>query len=191
MMPGQIAAEPPMNSLKAKLQTGRFFLLIGPFQTMLNSLAIVSSLIHALFFSAVSHYTQSRTRYSFFELHRRCLGSAHRRHLIPLETPTRYSKHLCVGIQELQERYRLSSTPKIGTSCPKGTEKVSCPQGNKNRANRGIKFEKSEQLLPFEKLRLTECDLIFSTHASERTSDSCVFVVELDKITGCLAYLQQ
>ena len=54
-----------------------------------------------------------------------------------------------------------------------------------------MKFEKTEQLLRFEKLRLTECDLIFSTHASERASDSCVFVIELDKITGRLAYLQQ
>ena len=63
------------------------------------------------------------------------------------------------------------------------------PRGNKNRGNRGIKFEKTEQLLPFGKL--TECDLIFSTHASERTSDNCGFGVELDKITGCLAYLQQ
>jgi len=72
-----------------------------------------------------------------------------------------------------------------------GTEKVSCPEGNKNRGNRGIKFEKTEQLLPFGKLRLTECDLIFSTHASERTSDNCVLGVELDKITGCLAYLRQ
>ena len=72
-----------------------------------------------------------------------------------------------------------------------GTEKVRAPRGNKNRGNRGIQFEKTEQLLPFGKLRLTECDLIFSTHASERTSDNCVFGVELDKITGCLAYLQQ
>ena len=54
-----------------------------------------------------------------------------------------------------------------------------------------MKFEKTEQLLPFGKLRLTECDLIFSTHASERTSDNCVLGVELDKISGCLAYLQQ
>ena len=44
---------------------------------------------------------------------------------------------------------------------------------------------------PFGKLRLTESDLIFSTHASERTLDNCVLGVELDKIIGCLAYLQQ
>ena len=75
--------------------------------------------------------------------------------------------HLCVGTQELKERYRLSSAPKIGKRCR-------APRGNKNRGKRGIKFEKTEQLLPFGKLRLTECDLIFSTHASERTSDSCV-----------------
>ena len=99
--------------------------------------------------------------------------------------------HLRVGTQELQERYRLSSAPKIGKRCPMGTENVSCPEGNKNRGNRGIKFEKTEQLLPFGKLRLTEYDLIFSTNASERTSDNCVLGVELDKITGCLAYLQQ
>ena len=37
--------------------------------------------------------------------------------------------HLCVGTQELQERYRLSSTPKIGKRCPMGTENVSCPEG--------------------------------------------------------------
>ena len=72
-----------------------------------------------------------------------------------------------------------------------GTEKVHAPRGNKNRANRGIKFEKMEQLLPFGKLRLTESDLIFSTYASERTSDNCVLGAELDKITGCLAYSQQ
>ena len=71
-----------------------------------------------------------------------------------------------------------------------GTEKVRAPRGNKNQGNRGIKFEKTEQLLPLEN-RLTESDLIFSTHASERTSDNCVSGVELDKITGCLAYLQQ
>ena len=72
-----------------------------------------------------------------------------------------------------------------------GTEKVRAPRGNKNRGNRGIHFEKTEQLLPFGKLRLTESDFIFSTHASELTSDNCVFAVELDKIMGCLAYLQQ
>ena len=55
-----------------------------------------------------------------------------------------------------------------------GTEKVRAPRGNKNRGNRGIKLVKTEQLLPFGKLGLTECDLIFSTHASERTSDNCV-----------------
>ena len=72
-----------------------------------------------------------------------------------------------------------------------GTEEVRAPRGKQNRGNRGIKFEKTVQLLPFGKLRLTENDLIFSTHASELTSDNCVFAVELDKITGCLAYLQQ
>ena len=72
-----------------------------------------------------------------------------------------------------------------------GTEKVRAPRGNKNKGNRGIRFEKTEQLLPSGKLRLTESDLIFSTHASERASDNCVLGVELDKITGCLAYLQQ
>ena len=71
-----------------------------------------------------------------------------------------------------------------------GTENVLAPRGNKNRKHRGIKFEKTEQLLPFGKLRLSESGLIFSTHASERTSNNCVLGVELDKITGCLAYLQ-
>ena len=85
----------------------------------------------------------------------------------------------------------LSSAPKIGKRCPTGTEKVRAPRGNKNRVNRRIKFEKTEQLFLFGKLRLTESDLIFSTRASERTSDNCVSGVELDKITGCLAYLQQ
>ena len=37
----------------------------------------------------------------------------------------------------------------------------------------------TEQLLPFGKLRLTESDLIFSTHASEQTSDNCVLGVGL------------
>ena len=77
--------------------------------------------------------------------------------------------HLCVGTQELQERYRLSSAPKIGNGVQWVLKKCRVPRGNKNRGNRGIKFEKTEQLLPFGKLRLTECDLIFSTHASERT----------------------
>ena len=72
-----------------------------------------------------------------------------------------------------------------------GTENLRAPRGNKNRGNRGIQFEKTEQLLPFGKLKLTESDLILSTHASERTSDNCVFEDELDKITGCLAYLHQ
>jgi len=82
----------------------------------------------------------------------------------------------------------LSSAQKIGKRCPMGTEKVRVPWENKNRGNNGIKFEKTEQLLHFGKMRLTE---IFSTHASERTSDNFVFRVELDKITGCLAYLKQ
>ena len=72
-----------------------------------------------------------------------------------------------------------------------GTEKVRAPRGNKNKGNRGTRFEKTEQLLPSGKLRLTESDLTFSTHTSERTSDNCVLGVELDRITGCLAYLQQ
>ena len=72
-----------------------------------------------------------------------------------------------------------------------GTGKVCAPSGNKNRGNRGIQFEKTEQLLPFGKLRQTESDLIFSTHASERTSDNCVLGAELDKITGCFAFLHQ
>ena len=39
--------------------------------------------------------------------------------------------HLCEGAQELQERYRLNSAPKIGKRCPMSTEKVSCPEGKK------------------------------------------------------------
>ena len=54
--------------------------------------------------------------------------------------------HLCVGTQELRERYHLSSAPKIGKRCPMGTERRRAPRGNKNRGNRGIKFEKTEQL---------------------------------------------
>ena len=54
---------------------------------------------------------------------------------------------------------------------PKDRKKVSdgcwkmcrAPRGNKNRGNRGIKFDKTEQLLPFGKLRLTECDSCFGT----------------------------
>ena len=72
--------------------------------------------------------------------------------------------HFCVGTQELRERYRLSSAQKIGKRCPMGTENVRAPRGNKNkqtkkRRHRGIKFEKTERLLPFGKLRLTESDL--------------------------------
>ena len=65
--------------------------------------------------------------------------------------PEENQLHLRVGTQELQERYRLSSAPKIGKRCPMGTEKCRAPRGNKNRGNRGIKFEKTEQLLPFGK----------------------------------------
>ena len=46
--------------------------------------------------------------------------------------PEENQLHLCVGTQELQERYRLSSAPKIGKRCPMGTEKVSCPEGKQN-----------------------------------------------------------
>ena len=67
-----------------------------------------------------------------------------------------------------------------------GTEKVSRPEGKQNRGNRGIQFEKTEQLLPFGKLRLTESDLIFSTYASERTSDNCVLGAEVDKSPAAL-----
>ena len=66
--------------------------------------------------------------------------------------PEEKQLHLCVGTQELQKRYRLSSAPKIGKRCPVDTETVSCPEGKQKRGNRGIKFEKTEQLLPFGKL---------------------------------------
>ena len=113
-------------------------------------------------------------------------------YLLILATPTRHSKGapLC-RYTGVARKVPFKLRPKIGKRCPMGTEKVRAPRGNKNRGNRGIQFEKTEQLLPFGKLRLTECGLIFSTRASERTSDNCVFGVELDKITGCLAYLQQ
>ena len=99
--------------------------------------------------------------------------------------------HLSLGTKQLQERYHLKSAPKLGTRYLKGTEGVSCRGsiGNKDRSNRDIKFEKTEKLLPFWKLTLTECELIFSTHSSERTLDSWVYWVELDKITSCLACL--
>ena len=42
--------------------------------------------------------------------------------------------------------------PKDRKKCPMGTENVHAPRGNNNRGNRGIKFEKREQLLPFGKL---------------------------------------
>ena len=61
------------------------------------------------------------------------------------------------------------------------------PLGETKPRKQRNKFEKTVQLLPFGKLKLTESDLIFSTHAS----DNCVFAVELDKTTGLLAYLQQ
>ena len=113
-------------------------------------------------------------------------------YLLILATPTRHSKGAppC-RYTGVARKVPFKLRPKIGKRCPMGTEKVRAPRGNKNRGNRGIQFEKTEQLLPFGKLRVTECDLIFSTHASERTSDNCVLGVELDKITGCLAYLQQ
>ena len=130
--------------------------------------------------------TQSKTRCNFLLVHRECLGVAtysfwpHPHGIVKV--------HLCVGTQELQERYRLSSAPKIGKRCPLGTEKVSCPEGKRKQRKQKNKIWEDRA---FGKLRLTECDLIFSTHASERTSDNCVLGFELDKITGCLAYLQQ
>ena len=48
--------------------------------------------------------------------------------------------HLCVGTQELQERYRLSSAPKIGKRCPIGIEKVSCPEGKQKPRKEGNKI---------------------------------------------------
>ena len=55
-------------------------------------------------------------------------------YLLILATPHGIVKvHLCVGTQELQERYRLSSAPKIGKRCPLGTEKVSCPEGKQKQ----------------------------------------------------------
>ena len=100
--------------------------------------------------------------------------------LLILAKPTRHSKGapLC--------RYTGVARKVPFKFCPKDRKKVSdgywkfvVPRGE----------TKTEQLLPFGKLILIECDLIFSTHASERTSDNCVLGVELDKITGCLAYL--
>ena len=55
--------------------------------------------------------------------------------------------------------------PKDRKKVSDGTENVRAARGNKNRGNRGITFEKTEQLLPFGKLRLTESDLIFSAHS--------------------------
>ena len=43
--------------------------------------------------------------------------------------PEENQLHLCVGTQELQERYSLSSAPKIGKRCPMGTEILSRPEG--------------------------------------------------------------
>ena len=99
--------------------------------------------------------------------------------------------HLCVGTQELQERYRLSSAPKIGKRCPAGTEKVSCPEGKQKPRKQRNKIWENRAVTPLRKTETdSERDLVFSTHASERTWDNCVSGVELDKITGCLAYWQ-
>ena len=84
----------------------------------------------------------------------------------------------------------LSSAPKIGKRCPMGTEKVSCPEGKQKPRKQRNKIWEDRAVTPLRKTE-TACDLIFSTHASERTWDNCVSGVELDKITGCLAYLQQ
>ena len=47
--------------------------------------------------------------------------------------------HLCVGTHdELQQRYRLRSAPKIGKRCPLGTEKVSCPAGKPRKQRNKI-----------------------------------------------------
>ena len=66
--------------------------------------------------------------------------------------------HLCVGTQELQERYRLSSAPKIGKRCPIGTEKVSCPEGKQKQRKQRNKIWEDRAVTP---LRKTETDWVW------------------------------
>ena len=83
--------------------------------------------------------TQSRTRYSFFQLQWGVL-EWHLRNTVLIFGHTQngiVKVHLCVGTQELWERYRLISAAKIGKGCPVGTENMCAPRGNKNRGNRG------------------------------------------------------
>ena len=59
-----------------------------------------------------------------------CVGTQELQERYRLSSAPKIGKvHLCVGTQELQERYRLSSAPKIGKRCPMSIEKVSCPEG--------------------------------------------------------------
>ena len=80
-----------------------------------------------------------------------------------LATPTRHSKGapLC-RYTGVTRKVPFKLRPKDRKKVSDFTEKERAPRGNKNRGNRGIKIEKTEQLLPFGKLRLTESDLIFS-----------------------------
>ena len=59
--------------------------------------------------------------------------------------------HLCVGTQELQERYRLSSAPKIGKRCPVGAEKVS-------RINADIRWALKQRYRLFKKAKRSNKD---------------------------------
>ena len=60
--------------------------------------------------------------------------------------------HLCVGTQELQERYRLSSAPKIGKRCPMGTENVSCPEGKQKPRKQRNKIWEDRAVTPLRKI---------------------------------------
>ena len=66
--------------------------------------------------------------------------------------------HLCVGTQELQERHRLSSDPKIGKRCPMGTEKVSCPEGKQKPRIKRNKIWEDRAVTPLWK---TETDWVW------------------------------
>ena len=66
--------------------------------------------------------------------------------------------HLCVGTHELQERYRLSSAPKIGKRCPMGTENVSCPEGKQKPRKQRNKIWGDRAVTP---LRKTETDRVW------------------------------
>ena len=81
-----------------------------------------------------------------------CVGTQELQERYRLSSAPKIGKvHLCVGTQELQERYHLSSAPKIGKRCPMGTEKVSCPEGKQKPRKQRNKIWEDRAVTPLRK----------------------------------------